>query len=701
MTSSSGLGNDNRTHRSHDDDMENVEFTPPKFEEWLLKYEADKKLTLDEEQRRVVTLACKECKNVFYTGSGGVGKSLVTRTIHAYLQEAEPNFEETVAVTASTGIASTHIAGTTIHSALGFGAPKHYSDFQRMWGRKDILRKLRRMLIDEVSMLSGELFDALDEKLRSIRGKKDVAFGGVQLIVCGDFFQLPPIVTNVPEETWPLLLPDDLENNVAAFWQHKLKCPHTLPESCCAGCRKEKVFCARGFAFQSKWWWDADFVFTEFEKVYRQSDVQMVQVLNAIRQGKATAEQVAWLNEQCCAPPAETSRAIQLAPKRLEVKDRNEQEGEQLRQRGASTRIWFARDEAATFEGSSADTNEQSFGHFFFTKDCPADKRVSLEEGARVMLLVNLDLEAKGEEKLVNGTLGTLVGIATEEEARNQVKVRLEELEEQIKALAKQAESNRSERSRSLLMDRITALRRLKMLLEVWVSNADRETMANSRCGGCWQGAWKLPKVKFDNGRTVALLPSLFQSEVVGQGKCERLQIPLKAAWAVTIHKSQGMTLSAAYTKVAGSFAPGMAYVALSRVSSLAGLRLRTICADLECSGCEGCRCELSLEHMNADKQVAQFYSACRAFALAVAGFAAQLVSAGAHDLALRVRGCGPRGVLEVARTQAHSPYAGSSVVRTSAQAACIATEALGLHRCCNDWRDIAPVKSRYRAEDR
>ena len=76
-----------------------------------------------------------------------------------------------------------------------------------------------------------------------------------------------------------------------------------------------------------------------------------------------------------------------------------------MRQRDAATRIWFARDEATTFEGSSVDANEQSFGHLFFTKDCPADKRVSLEEGARVMLLVNVDLEAKGEERAGRGDL--------------------------------------------------------------------------------------------------------------------------------------------------------------------------------------------------------------------------------------------------------------------------------------------------------
>lgn len=162
------------------------------------------------------------------------------------------------------------------------------------------------------------------------------------------------------------------------------------------------------------------------------------------------------------------------------------------------------------------------------------------------------------------------------------------------------------------------------------------------KLGGCWQGPNKLPYVRFDNQRETVLLPSLLRSEIVGQGVCSRMQIPCKMAWAVTIHKSQGMSLDAASVQAAGSFDDGMAYVALSRVRSLTGLRLRRPCTTLSCAGCDVCRCQLSLAHLKANEQVSTFYSMCQAVQESISHLAGELVSAGQDGLAEELHRSGP-----------------------------------------------------------
>ncbi|KAJ1032924.1 hypothetical protein NDA16_000203 [Ustilago loliicola] len=156
------------------------------------------KIFLSQEQRKVLQMVVDEGKNVFFTGSAGTGKSVLLREIIKDLRRKHTKRPDSVAVTASTGIAACNIGGVTIHSFAGIGLGKEptaqlVSKIRKnrkaaaRWARTQVL------IIDEVSMVDPALFDKLEEGARLIRKKPDKPFGGIQVVITGDFFQLPPV----------------------------------------------------------------------------------------------------------------------------------------------------------------------------------------------------------------------------------------------------------------------------------------------------------------------------------------------------------------------------------------------------------------------------------------------------------------------------------------------------------------------------
>ncbi len=150
---------------------------------------------LSSEQEQAFDAICSG-QNVFITGPAGTGKSLVLGRAVAALRAAGKH----VQVTAPTGVAAELVGGTTIHAMCGFGVPKTVADFNKMLFT-DTKERLQHacdvLVIDEVSMLSGELLDRIDELLRRLRtraGQPTRPFGGIQLVLLGDFYQLSPIV---------------------------------------------------------------------------------------------------------------------------------------------------------------------------------------------------------------------------------------------------------------------------------------------------------------------------------------------------------------------------------------------------------------------------------------------------------------------------------------------------------------------------
>jgi ATP-dependent DNA helicase PIF1 len=158
---------------------------------------AVQQIFLSEEQKDILTAVVEEGKSIFFTGSAGTGKSVLMKSIIHKLRQKYLKDPDRVAVTASTGLAAVNIDGTTLHSFAGIGLGKEPAT--------ELLKKIRRnpktrqrwirtrvLIIDEISMIDADLFDKLEQVARILRNNGS-PFGGVQLVVTGDFFQLPPV----------------------------------------------------------------------------------------------------------------------------------------------------------------------------------------------------------------------------------------------------------------------------------------------------------------------------------------------------------------------------------------------------------------------------------------------------------------------------------------------------------------------------
>lgn len=484
---------------------------------------------LNAAQREVVERVI-EGRNVFFTGSAGTGKSYTLERVVEALRGRYPNddmFRRRVAVTAPTGVAATNVGGQTLNSALGLGAPTRRADFRCMLAGRTRARlaQLDVLVVDEVSMMSAEFLQCFEKMLRIIRGNEKPA-GGIQIVLSGDFFQLPPVSrTPVPAEDPP------------------------------------DVFLNRGYAFQAEAWKRLSLVRVDLTQVYRQSDAEMVRMLQAIRSGTpreashallrlVAATKAATMDGTETLPPTsptspttsptspnETIRPTQIFSRNRDVDETNDREMLRLLVRlrsnadaNAPPTLVYSNaiddvhplvipggGEAAPGGGGGGgvvpddpvddpsapeSALRQRLRSSEFFRDCMAAPRLRLCVGAQVMLLKN---QAPGTG-LVNGSRGVVVGFVD---------------------------------------------------------------------GGH-------PVVLFTTGQKVVIPPARFSAIIHGAGEVSRIQVPLKLAWAITVHKSQGMSLDLVRVSLRAMFAEGQAYVALSRARSLAGLEI----VDTALSGC-------------------------------------------------------------------------------------------------------------------
>lgn len=155
------------------------------------------KIFLSDEQKHVLALVIEHKKSVFFTGSAGTGKSVLMRQIIEDLKKKYVREPDRVAVTASTGLAACNIGGVTLHSFAGFGlgkeeVPELVRKIKKNQKAKHRWLRTKVLIVDEISMVDGDMFDKLEAIARSIRNNGR-PFGGIQLVVTGDFFQLPPV----------------------------------------------------------------------------------------------------------------------------------------------------------------------------------------------------------------------------------------------------------------------------------------------------------------------------------------------------------------------------------------------------------------------------------------------------------------------------------------------------------------------------
>ncbi len=384
--------------------------------------------------------------NVFLTGEPGAGKTHVINEYASYLRARHID----PAITASTGIAATHLGGMTIHSWSGIGIRTYLDRYEldKIATTEYLMKRIGRakvLIIDEVSMLSPETLETLDLVCRNIR-QSDEAFGGLQIIFVGDFFQLPPVVKNQGNQ-----------NSQHMLW----------------GEEKPR------FAYEASAWQRAKSVVCYLTEQHRQDDEVFLEILSAIRKSEITDYHLANIQARHISKEQMPDIAVKLYTHNVDVDKTND----------AMLATLSAK--PMTYEMS---TKGKAPLVAALQKGCLSPEKLVLKIGAKVMFTKN-----NQREGYVNGTLGVVEDFDT------------------------------------------------------------------------YMG---LPIVRTHDGRKIMVDKMDWSIEENGKIRAKISQLPLRLAWAITVHKSQGMSLEEAIMDLRDVFEFGQGYVALSRVRRLSGLHL-------------------------------------------------------------------------------------------------------------------------------
>lgn len=414
--------------------------------------------TKNQEWQQALQVIQYTRRSLFLTGKAGTGKS-------TFLRYVAQHTKKKYVILAPTGIAAINAGGQTLHSF--FKLPFHpllpndsrynirniRKTLKYSGDTTKLLRELELIIIDEISMVRADIIDFIDKVLRIYCRNMRVPFGGKQLLLVGDIFQLEPVIK---EDEWRLMQP----------------------------------FYASAYFFSAKVWQEMELVSIELRKVYRQSDARFIGLLDRIRQNQTTAEDLRAINERLDASPKkgkkEGALSITLATRRDTVDYINDQKLKELEGR------------SSVFQGVIK-------GEFPETS-LPAPMELEVKPGAQVIFIKN-----DKEKRWVNGTLGVVIYI---DEGEGIITVVDEDGHEY---------------------------------------DVEREVWENMRY-------------------TFNEKEQKIEEELLGTF----VQFPLRLAWAITVHKSQGLTFRQVKIDFSGggAFAGGQTYVALSRCTSLEGITL-------------------------------------------------------------------------------------------------------------------------------
>ncbi|KAI7330505.1 hypothetical protein KC340_g4169 [Hortaea werneckii] len=537
---------------------------------------------LHPEQAEVVNTIA-DGLNVFYTGSAGTGKSTVLKAFVRKLKDQGRKVD----IVAPSGIAALNVGGMTIFAYAGWRPDSLKEPLQKLKQQahgRSVRKRLCAtdvLVIDEISMVERDLLVRLDTIMREIRpgwqptderGKfvaqtsphrRDMPFGGAQIVVTGDFCQLPPVK---PFRTCIDCGGDDLPG------YHMQDARDMMCKRC------QRVYKdSEKWAFSSEAWADCDFRYFELKQIHRQSDKRFIDILNKCRYGQSLSPDQRQL---LLTPKPDPVGAVKLLPRKAEVEPENRRNFASLPAQARRFEchdcfIWRNEEQTPELQKHrSPRYADRPNGPLLSLKDHRLEEAIELKQGMLVILLVNLDFKLG----LVNGSQGKIIGW----EEHSDSKVFPPREERRMPSSPRKARPSGKYDSPSKFRSRggqssptrfgggeSTSLKPEHVLIKESQTRAfiDRNTPTTA--------FW--PVVAFHNGVTQAIYPHCELSELGAEEPYSvlgRTQMPFLAAWAITVHKSQGMTLDRVIVDLWNSFEREMVYVALSRARGLDGLKV-------------------------------------------------------------------------------------------------------------------------------